>query len=179
MKKPSKWIYIFGFLPGLGQMMLGLMNRGIQFMFLFWGSIFLAANSLESIMLFMPLLVFYAYFDALQRYREILETGVATDGKLFQWDFIQDKKKWIAWALIAFGGFSFINLVMERLPWSIQQYIPYDAVQQGIVIIIFIGLGIKLLRGEKEKENQAAKMNKHLSSVAIKNESTSSESGEK
>lgn len=177
MKKPSKWIYIFGFLPGLGQMILGLTNRGLQFMLLFWGSIFLAANSLPTIMVFMPLLVFYAYFDALQCYREILETGTATDGKLFQWDFFQVKKKWIGWGLIIFGGFSFVRLVIERLPWSIQQYIPYDAVQQGVVILFIIGLGFRLLRGDKE--NQVVTISNPFSPSTNSHDSNTTESGEK
>ncbi|MDF2557066.1 MAG: putative rane protein [Bacillales bacterium] len=177
MRKPSRWIYIFGFLPGLGQMMLGLMNRGLQFMFIFWGLIFLASNSIESFMVFLPLLVFYAYYDALQRYREILETGTASDTKLFQWSLFHEKKKWVGWGLIIFGGFSFIQLIIESLPSSIRDYIPYNFIEQFVIIIALIGLGYKLLRGEKE--NQVPNSSNHITPSADITTSNSSESGEK
>lgn len=175
MRKPSRWIYIFGFLPGLGQMMLGLTNRGLQFMFLFWGAIFLGANTFDTIMIFLPLLIFYAYFDALQSYREILETGAASDRKLFQWDFIQEKKKWIGWGLVIYGGFSFIHLIINSFP-SIQQYIPYNFIQQFIFVIALIGLGYKLLRGEKE--NQVIVHSNQLPHSSTLNANHSTESGE-
>ncbi len=158
MRKPKKWVYIFSFLPGWGQLYLGLMNRGLQFMLLFWGGIFLAiqANFAEALV-FMPVLVFYSYYDALQHYRHVVEYGDAKDEEVFQWGILKERKNLVGWVLIIFGLYSLSNLLMWSLPDTITQYIPYHFLQQLIIPVIIIGLGVKLLRGEKDDASEEEK----------------------
>lgn len=155
MRKPKKWIYIFSFLPGWGQLYLGLMNRGLQFMLLFWGGMFVAIQTqFETLLAFVPVLVFYSYYDALQHYRNILEYGESKDDTLFQWSILKERKHLVGWVLIIFGLFAFFQLLISYLPYEITRYIPYHLLQQLVIAIIFIGLGFKLLRGEKGKEEK-------------------------
>ncbi|MFJ5624550.1 hypothetical protein ACIQD3_17880 [Peribacillus loiseleuriae] len=151
MKQPKKWIYILSFLPGLGQFYLGLMNRGLQLMLLFFGGVFITAQSFGSLAIFLPVLVFYAYYDALNHYRMIIETGERKDEMLLQWDVLEGKKNIVGWILIVVGLISFMQMFMNWLPSEISQYIPYNFLQQVILASILVGFGVKLLRGRKEE----------------------------
>lgn len=151
MKQPKKWIYILSFLPGLGQFYLGLMNRGLQLMLLFFGGVFITAQSFGNLAIFLPVLVFYAYYDALNHYRMIIETGERKDEMLLQWDVLQGKKNIIGWILIVIGLISFMQMFMTWLPSEIRQYIPYNFLQQIILASILVGFGFNLLRGRKEE----------------------------
>ena len=56
----------FGLLPGAGHMYLGKMMKGLTFMILFWGIIALASVlEMGVIILALPVLWFYAFFDNL------------------------------------------------------------------------------------------------------------------
>lgn len=158
MRQPKKWVYLFSFLPGWGHLYLGLMNRGLQFMLLFWGGIFIAAQaSFASILVFLPVLLFYSYYDALQYYHRILEYGEAKDEPIFQWGIFKTQKPLVGWALIIFGLFAFLQMLFDYLPYEITQYIPYNFLQQLVVALIFIGVGVKLLRGEKNNAEEEQK----------------------
>ncbi|MBO9128977.1 hypothetical protein [Bacillus sp. 165] len=152
MNKRKPLIYVLSFLPGLGHFYLGLMNRGLQFMLMFFGTIFFVTSVMESLALFLPVIVFYSYFDVLRLYRMYREMEEVPDEPFIQYHIFQDKKYIIGWVLIIFGLFSILKHSMYHLPQSIAQYVSYDFVQNVVLGVIFIILGYRLLRGKKEKQ---------------------------
>ncbi len=171
MRKPSKWVYILALMPGLGQMCLGLMNRGLQLMLLFWGGIFFASIGIPVIMVFTPVLVFYSYFDALQSYRKKADGEQVWDEPLIDWELIFQgnygfngiKKNWIGWGLILLGLFVLFNTVTSGLiNYFGMEFLIHFPFEELILIVVLIWLGIRLLRGDnsstvKAKQNSPSK----------------------
>ncbi len=167
MKKPTKWVYILALMPGLGQMCLGLMNRGVQLMLLFWGAIFFTNIGLPGLMVFTPVLVFYAYFDALQSYRKKVEGEQIWDEPLIEWAVLIHgdyrwngfKKKWIGWGLILLGILMFFKTIIEGLANHYgMDFLSIFPFEELILVVVLIFLGIKLLRGEKKSTVKSTRM---------------------
>ncbi|MDF2607083.1 MAG: hypothetical protein K0S34_1278 [Bacillales bacterium] len=152
MRKPGRWIYILSFLPGLGHFYLGLMNRGLQLMLLFFGGILFSEQAFEELQLLLPVIVFYSYFDALRNYNSLLETGERNDELLFEWGVFKGKEFVIGWGLVLLGVFSVLSLSQNLIATYVSSYIPHQFLERVVLAIIFIAGGIKLLRGEKKKE---------------------------
>ncbi len=137
---------IFSVVPGAGHMYLGLQKKGLYIMTIFFFAVFFMGWLNISLFLFiLPVIWFYSFFDAFH----LVNKESCSDEKIELPAFLSNPK-WIGWALIGFG----LLIVLERIvypliPWEIQRYM-----QTLIVAVIFIFGGIKLLVGNKKKNQK-------------------------
>jgi hypothetical protein len=147
LKKRKMGVYILSFLPGLGHFYLGLMQRGLQFMLLLFGAIFMT-HMVEMFAFFIPIIVFYSYFDALQYHSKYRENEVLIDEPVFKQNLIRVNKAVIAWIFIGFGGLSLLENSADYLQLSIDFNILYKI----IVSAVFVIIGIRILMGKPKEE---------------------------
>lgn len=145
MKKPTRWIYILAFLPGLGQFCLGLTNRGLQLMTVFFTWMYIAAAGFDSLLAFTPVFVFYSYYDALKKRKEIIEFGETTDDVFIEFKNYPELKKYIGWIFLAFGFAGALELALQFI--SDQNYYYYFG-QKLALSIIFIVIGLNISKEE-------------------------------
>jgi len=147
LKKRKMGVYILSFIPGLGHFYLGLMQRGLQFMLLLFGAIFMT-HMVEMFAFFIPIIVFYSYFDALQYHSKYRENEVLIDEPVFKQNLIRVNKAVIAWIFIGFGGLSLLENSADYLQLSIDFNILYKI----IVSAVFVIIGIRILIGKPKEE---------------------------
>jgi len=147
LKKRKMGVYILSFLPGLGHFYLGLMQRGLQFMLLFFSAIFMT-HMVEVFAFFIPVIVFYSYFDALQYHSKYRENEELIDEPVFKQNLIRVNKAVIAWIFIGFGGLSLLENSADYLQLSIDFNILYKI----IVSAVFVIIGIRILIGKPKEE---------------------------
>ena len=147
MQNKSKWLTIFfSCVPGAGHMYLGLMNQGIRLMTGFFLATFLMGwLGISLIGFILPVIWCYSVFGAYHLYESGEVESVIDSAAIFP--FLADHSKWLGWGLIVFG----IIILSERLlfpliTWQMQEYL-----RTGLVALLFILGGIKLLRGEKNE----------------------------
>lgn len=157
-KKSKVIATILGIFPGAGHMYLGLQRRGLQLMAGFLLSIYILDILHLSIFLFLiPIIWFYSFFDVMQQANRLDEEELE-DLPVIKY-FI-NHQRWIGIALILLGVFYmvdeiFIPVLAEQLREILQvniQYYYQRYFQMTIVCLLFIGGGIKLLMGTKEKK---------------------------
>lgn len=131
-------------IPGAGHMYLGLQKKGLELMSLFFFTSFLMGYLNMSLFFFiLPVIWFYSLFDAYHNIEENKSNRWDQEVSLFTW--FQERPKWFGWGLIIIG----IAVILERM---IAPYIHYQIrhlFQTGIVALILIFSGIKLLKGGK------------------------------
>lgn len=147
LKKRKMGVYILSFIPGLGHFYLGLMQRGLQFMLLLFGAIFMT-HLVEMFAFFIPIIVFYSYFDALQYHSKYRENEELIDEPVFKQNIIRVNKAVIAWIFIGFGGLSLLENSADYLQLSIDFNILYKI----IVSAVFVIIGIRILMGKPKEE---------------------------
>lgn len=138
-------------IPGAGHMYLGLQNRGLALMTFFFFSAFLMGWLRMSLFIFfLPVIWFYSLFDAFHRvenedWENESEAKVDEAGfQLISW--FNKHPQWTGWALILLGCIVlFERIISPLLTWQIRNYL-----QTGIVALILIGGGVKLLLGSKQ-----------------------------
>jgi len=139
----------FSIVPGAGHMYLGYQKKGLIMMTAFFFVLFFIGwTNLNMFLFVLPVLWFYSFFDALH----------SVDGKNVEDEEIsfalpKIKPEWIGWCLIVMG----VLVVIERVLYPILNisYQVKNYVQTGIVSLIFIVVGIKLLIGEKRMEDKS------------------------
>ncbi|MDO3409660.1 hypothetical protein QWJ34_07780 [Saccharibacillus sp. CPCC 101409] len=144
---------VLSVVPGAGQMYMGLMQRGAQFMLLFFGSIYVLDVLGFSLFLFLvPLIWFYSFFDALQ------QIGRYGREPLFDKPLIQSlllNRRWIGIALVLLGVYYIFDRVvlvlMEAfMHWKLAQLrVIYDYAEPAIVPVLLMIGGIVLIRSRK------------------------------
>ncbi|GGE57449.1 hypothetical protein [Priestia taiwanensis] len=150
MQKPKRLIYLLSFFPGLGHFYLGLMNRGLQLMGIFFALFYFTTIGFNNLFVFMPIIVFYAYFDALENYRYWLQYDELKDHDVFETALFKEKKVFIGWGLIILGGYFFLdNFVMRALAQYF--YLPHNFLEKLLMSFLFIFIGYRLLRSKKEE----------------------------
>lgn len=144
--KSRFWAFVFSVVPGVGYMYLGLMNRGLQTMIIFFGSIFVASFiGFEQIMaLIAPVVVFYSIFDTQQTVKAINSGLPVEDRKLFDVKQIPFDQSWIGYALIIIGGLAILNNVLPYFPYWFQ-------IKRMLAPLLIIGLGAAILYRSTKK----------------------------
>lgn len=135
-------------IPGAGHMYLGYQQKGLALMGAFFFTIFFMGWLNLSMLLFiLPLIWFYSFFDA-------FHTLNGNDIEDIDMSKILPKIKheYIGYALIGMG----LLIVFQRIVYPlINQYIDWQIrnyIQTSIVSLIFIIVGIEMLKKKKDDE---------------------------
>lgn len=182
-KKSSFLTFIFSLLPGAGQMYMGFMKRGLSLMAGFFLIIFVSTwLNIGPILLILPLIWFYAFFDTHNLRAMPDEEFYAIEDKyLFLSDIpkeelkiIQSKyRNIIAFALIVLG----FTVLWNNLFEVFQRFIPYYIrnllhsfgyrLPQMVIGAAIILLGIYLIRGKKVELDQEERKPKEVKQLTI------------
>ena len=156
--KKSKSIATFlSIFPGAGHLYLGLQKRGIQLMAAFLFSIYILDILRLGIFLFLiPIIWFYSFFDAMQKVSKYGEEEIE-DVPIIS--YLVNHQKWVGIGLVVMGLYYLLmnvlipvfspmisNIIQIDLMYWVQRYF-----QTGLVCVLLIGGGIKLLAGSKQK----------------------------
>lgn len=151
-KQPSKGLtFLLSLCTGVGHLYLGAMNRGIQFLILFFGSISMANHfNLDIFGFLIPVVWFYGLFDAMQ----LASKEVIEDKPLVRWDRL--KGPWLGYGLIGLG---LLLLADEFLPAVARRYFSWlvtdwPSIRALMLAVVLVGVGVYLLWGRKVKENE-------------------------
>lgn len=149
MEKSKGLTFFLSFVPGVGHYYLGQMNRGLQIMIMFFGSMFLLSFlRMDFATPYVAIIIwFYSLFDSLQQHRIIEEKQEVVDPTIFSWDKFNFNRLWVGWGLIILG----IYLTLDRVSsyffrWD---YYEIQTLRTISMAIIFIAIGIYLLTGKK------------------------------
>ncbi|MBS4209561.1 hypothetical protein [Bacillus sp. FJAT-50079] len=157
-KKSKTFATLLSIIPGAGHLYLGLQKRGVQLMAAFLFSIYILDVLRLGIFLFViPIIWFYSFFDGLQKASRA-DAGPIEDEPLVSY-FI-NHQRWIGIGLIAFGLYYLTtNILLPAVSPFIDsffnidiQYWIYRYFQTGIICLLFIIGGMKLLMGNKTKQ---------------------------
>ena len=152
-EKRTALAVVFSFVPGAGHMYLGYMKQGVQLMaiFFFTG---IASAYLEVSLLFavVPVIWFYALFDALQK-SSLVPVKADAGGEVSLMVFIREHAVICGWALILMAGFAVLNIADIFMP-----YLNFDhfdlirrSIQTGVItVLLFVG-GVMLIRSSHRK----------------------------
>lgn len=166
-RKSGFLTFVFSFIPGAGEMYLGLMKKGIAVMGAFGIVFFLCAlirNGIFGILL--PIIWFYSFFDTFNLKHLNAEQKIQAEEKFLRdlekiagqnWKCIFSKKRTLVGCILVFFGLYmlFQNLVMPILyeieimhvaPWLYR--IIYN-VPTLFVAIGIIWLGMRLVKGSE------------------------------
>ncbi|WP_102028848.1 DUF6677 family protein [Salirhabdus sp. Marseille-P4669] len=154
---------VLAIFPGAGHMYLGLQQRGLQLMIGFVLSIYILDILRMSLFLFLiPVIWFYSFFDALQQQAKH-EMGTAKDVPVFKY-FI-NHKRWLGVAFILLGLFFIVDSIL--VPAFADNlygvfgvdilYYYHRYLQIGIVSILLLGVGVRLLMGIKKHDKVEGK----------------------
>lgn len=135
--------FLFSLLPGAGYMYLGLMNRGLQVMVLFFGAIFLAGMSgLDLILpLALPVIYFYNIFDTLQLAGRMRDGVPVEDKPLVDLQAEYNKTGLLGYALVGLGILALLNNFLPHL----FHYSFFSLMKQIFAPLVIIVLGVFIL----------------------------------
>lgn len=150
--------FLLCFIPGAPHLNLGLKKQGVQLMTLFLIPLFLGDMlRIGAIMSVSPIIWAYSFFDGLRKTNgdeEVIDSDILVFRWLKEKGSLPKDNKLLAYGLIIIG----VLLLLERILMPIiETYFSYRAgefVQMGIVSILLILGGIKLLKGSKTEERE-------------------------
>lgn len=149
----------FSVIPGAGHMYVGEMEKGIQLMAAFFLTLYLSDFlNISLLLMFAPILWFYSIFDIMHK----VSHPEKQEEKTFLGDFFRENQfsgkagKILGIGLIAVGSIMiFDKIVMPQIAVLFDEQIR-EYFRTGIIALLFIVGGIKLMMGSKEKEKPAA-----------------------
>lgn len=143
----SKFLTVLlALIPGVGQLYLGLMQRGVQLLVLFFGSLFLIElTGLYSAIILLPIIWFISFFDALEMYEQNRH-GLAEDRPLLQWGMTGHHQHWVAYGLIGIGAYLIVERLFRFLFGYLGSWIPFHEFRTLLAAVILIFIGWRLLR---------------------------------
>lgn len=153
----------FSIIPGAGHMYLGQMEKGIQLMVAFFLTLYLSDFlQISLLLMFAPILWFYSIFDiyhCVSNPTDKQENSNTIFGEFFKKSQQSGKvTKILGIGLIIVGLIMiFDKIVMPEIAIMFDHQIR-EYLRTGILALVFIGGGIKLMMGSKEKPtvNQVA-----------------------
>jgi TM2 domain-containing membrane protein YozV len=145
----------FSIIPGAGHMYVGEMEKGIQLMAAFFLTLYLSDFlNLSLLLMFAPILWFYSIFDILHKvsHPDKQQNGTFL-GDFFRENHFPGKAgKFLGIGLIAVGCIMiFDKIVMPQIAIMFDHQIR-EYFRTGIIALLFIAGGIKLMMGSKEKD---------------------------
>ena len=179
MRKSSFLTFCFAFIPGAGEMYLGMMNKGLAIMGTFWGLICIAGFfQLSFLFFFLPVIWCYSFFDTFnikwlsleqretadrvfaQRVRaSLFGDGIAVQtGKMKA--IIEKRHLLVGWGLVLLGIYLVLNNFFLPIFETIFEYIGIENIwilryltrniPSTVVSVAVILLGVHLVRGKKK-----------------------------
>lgn len=139
--------FLLSLIPGVGYLYLGLMQRGLQTMLVFYGAIFLAALANFAVItaLVLPVTIFYTVFDTLQLLKRMNEGQPVADQPLFESISLESKRNLLGVGLIVVGALAMLNNLV-----SFSAY--YYILNRFVPPVLILGLGIYILAQSARKE---------------------------
>lgn len=169
MEKNKFFVFCCAFIPGAGQMYLGMMKKGTAIMSVFVAVIFIAVLlSMGILSFFLPVIWFYSFFDTFNCAKYNADQRLQMDyrfgesiakGKAFT--FLSDRArrqfpKYLGIGCILIGLYYFYDAVIRPLYWhfDLPEWVYYslNKIPSIIVAVLITWLGITLL-----KRNSAGK----------------------
>ena len=157
--KKSKFIATFlSVFPGAGHLYLGLQQRGIQLMAAFLFSIFILNELRLGIFLFIiPIIWFYSFFDGMQKASKAGEEDLEDVPVI---SYLINYQKWFGIGLLVIGMYYLlVNIILPIISPLMRevinidvQFFFYQYFQTGLVCILLIFGGIRLLAGTKKRQ---------------------------
>jgi len=146
-------VLLISLLPGAGYMYLGLMNRGLQTMVIFFGTIFVASMTGidEIVPLILPVVMFYSIFDTLQLARQMNEGVLIEDKPLI------DTGKHTNWHnLLGYGlvGIGLLALANNFLPYHFDYWFMHKLFSPLLIIAVGIFILYRSLRRRKNSDSE-------------------------
>lgn len=152
-RTPSPFLsFLFALVPGVGHMYMGLTQKGIQLMVLFFGSLYLSQH-LFLFRDFWPLVVapatwFYSFFDALETSRRLGQNEVVEDRPLIEMDRLLERGSLWGWILIVLGGIT----LMERIfGFAAGRMVLHRFVAPIAVPLVILACGVYLLMQQRSR----------------------------
>ena len=165
MRKSSFLTFCFAFIPGAGQMYLGMMKKGTAIMALFAALSFLSGFlNLGVLLAALPVIWFYSFFDTFNlkqySYQQLLtldDIFVQKMGRMLHTDFraLLSRRHVLFGVILIFVGayaiFSrfvepFLSLLYETAPWLYRLVRSFPTL---VVSLAVIALGVCLVRGKR------------------------------
>ena len=157
--KKSKAIATFlSIFPGAGHLYFGLQRRGIQLMAAFLFSIYILDVLRLGIFLFLiPIIWCYSFFDGLQKASKYGDEQLEDTPII---SYLINHQKWLGIGLLLLGLYYLTtNMILPAVSPILYSLYNVDInywfdryLQTGVVCILLIGGGLKLLAGKKTKK---------------------------
>lgn len=171
IKKKGKFLtFVFSLLPGAGHMYMGFMKMGISLMGLFFLTIFLSSwLNIGPLIYVLPVLWFYAFFDALNKSSLSDEEFYALEDRFLfsnvwgedQSAFVKKNKLYIGIALVVFGAYMLLDMLWGMVGAALPNYLWHQinngvrSIPQLVVGGLILVIGIKLILGKKREGGDA------------------------
>lgn len=162
MKKNSFLTFCFAMLPGAGQMYLGLMKKGVSIMSIFFGIIVLAAAfNFVWIVFLLPVIWFYAFFDAINYNNMSSEKKELAEDKFLFDDrelsaFIKNNRTLVGVVCVVLG----LCIIYNSVIYDVIQFFSNDVIIKFLrniptvaVSFCIILFGIGLIKNKKEEDD--------------------------
>ncbi len=169
--RKSKFLtFCFGMVPGAGHMYLGLINKGMSLMSVYFGFLFaiLAITEILHVrwneILIIPLsilCVFYSMFDSLATYNDMNNGKVVEDNSIvktnIEFDHIkkqlETRKKGIGYALLILGGIGILNVLIDAFNNILAEYLDINlrfSLKDLFLPGLLVTAGVYLLKKSRE-----------------------------
>ena len=135
-------------------MYIGQMEKGVQLMVAFFLTLYLSDFlNLSLLLMFAPILWFYSIFDILHK---VSKPDKQQESSTFLTDFLRENQfsrkagKYLGIGLIAIGCIMIFDKIALPQLEALFDYRIREYVRTGVVAVLFILGGIKLIAGSKE-----------------------------
>lgn len=153
MKQSKALTFFLSFFPGVGHLYLGLMNRGLQFLIIFFGTILFSNLFLVNIFnVLLPIIWFYTLFDALQQYNKLAADPEYKDTPLISWNSFTNNSIF-GWILIIIG----VLIFADKILFALLGYKYYEVIKTIVIAILLVLIGIYLISGKRFLINKNSK----------------------
>lgn len=167
-RKSGFLAFVFSFMPGAGEMYLGLMKKGIVIMAVFSGCFMLSAFIRNGIFAcLMPIVWFYSFFDTMNLRHLTEEQKIQHENRfLTDMDYLlgrdwrgvlSSKRRLVGGLCVFFGAYMLFQNFMLPILDQVWQYVPWAANLIYNLPTIFVAagiiwLGLRLLKGNEIKK---------------------------
>lgn len=172
-RKSGLLTFCCGLVPGMGQMYLGYMKRGLSLMLVFGGVVFVAALlNLGLLCILLPIIWAYSLFDTFNLRNQTPEEAAQNPDDFLldpkslageNWaKFVEKRHTLFGWLLIFIGAYSLYNAYLRPLLWDLYNTFDLlwlrallDDIPTLVVAILVIALGLYLVKGPAKPEAPA------------------------